>query len=255
MTADDATVIKSNTVTNDDGGGGCAARRPGDTDMASARPKTTKTSGTTQAERLQASSQQRREQQKENLRGAILAAAGELFLEQGYEAFSMRQVAERIGYSATTIYRYYEDKDDLLFAIVHEGFSEFQRALVAAAESTADPIERLVALGAAYVRFGMDNPVHYRLMFMQRFDFVFDQRKARQQPMIDSFNVLQDAVASAMDAGAMQRGDVERHSQVVWALVHGITALGLADRGRFTADDVDRTLEIAMKMMVRGLRP
>ncbi len=54
-------------------------------------------------------------------------------------------------------------------------------------------------------------------MFMQRFDFVFDQRKARRQPMIDSFDVLQNAVASAMDAGAMQRGDVERHSQVVWA--------------------------------------
>ncbi|WP_437635741.1 TetR/AcrR family transcriptional regulator [Sorangium sp. So ce854] len=223
--------------------------------MASTRVKTRKTGGTTQAERLQASSLQRREQHRESLRGAILAAAGELFLEQGYEAFSMRQVAERIGYSATTIYRYYEDKDELLFAIVHEGFTEFQRTLVAAAESTADPIERIEALGAAYVQFGMQNPVHYRLMFMQRFDFVFDQRKERQQPMVESFNVLQKAVTCAMEAGAMQRGDVEHHSQVIWALVHGITALGLANGGRFTADDVDRTLEIAMKMMVRGLRP
>ncbi|WP_437317622.1 TetR/AcrR family transcriptional regulator [Sorangium sp. So ce385] len=223
--------------------------------MASTRVKTTKTGGATQAERLQASSLQRREQQKENLRGAILAAAGELFLEQGYEAFSMRQVAERIGYSATTIYRYYENKDDLLFAIVHEGFTEFLRALVAAAESTADPIERMEALGAAYVRFGMQNPVHYRLMFMQRFDFVFDQRKEQQQPMVESFDVLQKAVASAMAAGAMQRGDVERHSQVIWALVHGITSLALANGGRFSPEDVDRTMEIAMKMMVRGLRP
>ncbi|WP_437335569.1 TetR/AcrR family transcriptional regulator [Sorangium sp. So ce394] len=223
--------------------------------MASTRVKTTKTGGATQAERLQASSLQRREQQKENLRGAILAAAGELFLEQGYEAFSMRQVAERIGYSATTIYRYYENKDDLLFAIVHEGFTEFQRKLVAAAESAADPTERMVALGAAYVRFGMQNPVHYRLMFMQRFDFVFDQRKEQQQPMVGSFDVLQKAVASAMDAGAIERGDVERHSQVVWALVHGITSLALANGGRFGPDDVDRTMGIAMKMMVRGLRP
>ncbi|KYF92071.1 porin [Sorangium cellulosum] len=223
--------------------------------MASTRVKTTKTGGATQAERLQASSLQRREQQRENLRGAILAAAGELFLEQGYEAFSMRQVAERIGYSATTIYRYYENKDDLLFAIVHEGFTEFQRELVAAAESTADPIERMVALGAAYVQFGMQNPVHYRLMFMQRFDFVFDQRKEQQQPMVGSFDVLQKAVASAMDAGAIERGDVERHSQVVWALVHGITSLALANGGRFGPDDVDRTMGIAMKMMVRGLRP
>jgi AcrR family transcriptional regulator len=49
-------------------------------------------------------------------------AAGALFLEQGYERFSLRKVAERIGYSPTTIYLYFRDKDDLLFTVVDEGF-------------------------------------------------------------------------------------------------------------------------------------
>jgi AcrR family transcriptional regulator len=77
----------------------------------------------TRAARLKQAIAQRREQQRENLRRTILTAAGELCLAHGYEGFSLRQVAERIGYSATTIYRYFANKDDLLFAIVYEGFN------------------------------------------------------------------------------------------------------------------------------------
>lgn len=68
----------------------------------------------TRVERTRQASRHRREQEKEELQQLILKAAGELFLEQGYDRFSLRQVAERIGYSATTIYLYFEDKDDLL---------------------------------------------------------------------------------------------------------------------------------------------
>src|SRR5262249_15993754 len=113
----------------------------------------------TRAHRLRQASRDRREQQKEDLRRMILDVAGELILEQGYEGFSMRRVAERIGYSATTIYRYYEDKDDLLFAVINEGFSEFARQLRGAAEGARDPLKRLEALGRAYIRFGLENPV------------------------------------------------------------------------------------------------
>jgi AcrR family transcriptional regulator len=65
-----------------------------------------KSAAGTQAERLRKALRYRQ---------AILTAAGALFLEQGYERFSLRKVAERIGYSPTTIYPYFRDKDDLLF--------------------------------------------------------------------------------------------------------------------------------------------
>src|SRR5215475_10010329 len=152
---------------------------------------------TTQAHRVRQASRDRREQQKQDLRRIILDAAGELFLEQGYEGFSMRRVAERIGYSATTIYRYYEDKDDLLFAVINEGFSEFARQLNEAAEGVSSPLKRLEALGQAYIRFGLDNPVYYQMMFMQRADLLFESRGEKTQPMIESFDVLQKTVRAA----------------------------------------------------------
>ena len=209
---------------------------------------------TTQAHRVRQASRARREQEKESLRRIILDAAGELFLERGYEGFSMRRVAERIGYSATTIYRYYENKDDLLFAVVNEGFSEFARQLTAAAAGVSNPLKRLEALWHAYVSFGLKNPVYYQMMFMQRADLLFESQREQTQPMIESFDVLQRAVQAAMDAGVMKRGDVETYSRVIWALVHGMTALALADPKRFTLEIMEKNTRLALKMISNGLR-
>jgi AcrR family transcriptional regulator len=208
----------------------------------------------TQAERVRAASRERREQQKEGLRRTILKAAGEYFLDHGYEGFSMRRVAERIGYSATTIYRYYEDKDDLLFAVVHEGFTEFASQLTAAAESAKDPLKRLEAIGRAYVRFGLGAPVYYQMMFMQRTDLLFECRKEKTPPMIRSFEVLQQVVREAMDAKLIKRGDLEVYSHVIWSVVHGVTALALATPALFTPELVEKSTQVALKMTIDGLR-
>lgn len=208
----------------------------------------------TQAERVRAASRERRELQKEGLRRTILKAAGEYFLAHGYEGFSMRRVAEQIGYSATTIYRYYEDKDDLLFAVVHEGFTEFARRLTEAAGSAKDPLKKLEAMGRAYVRFGLSAPVYYQMMFMQRTDLLFDQRKEKTPPMIGSFDVLQRVVQQAIDEKAVKRGDPEVYSHVIWSVVHGITALAVATPSSFTPELVEKSTHVALKMIVDGLR-
>ena len=208
---------------------------------------------TTQAERLRQISRRRREQEREDLRRRILDATGSLFLEQGYEGLSMRQIAERIGYSATTIYRYYNDKDDLLYAIVQDGFLRFGKALSKAAQSSDDPRERLAALGHAYIHFGLKNPIYYQLMFMQRFDFLFESRAEEQAPMIDSFAVLQQAVEQSMQAGVLRQGDPETTSIVIWSVVHGITSLAIAGGKRFNKNQVRKSTELAMQMIGEGL--
>ncbi|MFH4082248.1 helix-turn-helix domain-containing protein, partial [Acinetobacter baumannii] len=75
-----------------------------------------KTSATRQA-RIRQNSAQRRERSRQETRQAILEAAIQMFEREGYEGFSLRQVAENIGYTPTTIYLYFKDKDDLLFAV------------------------------------------------------------------------------------------------------------------------------------------
>lgn len=206
----------------------------------------------TRAERLRVASSQRREHEKQELRQAILTAAGELFLERGYEHFSLRQVAERIGYSATTIYLYFKDKDDLLFTVVDEGFLRFGQQLSAAAASTDDPLARLDAMGQAYLDFGLRNKLHYQLMFMQRTDFLMKERPGEDQPRIDSFGVLQQAVQQALDAGALQPGDVKLYSDTLWSVVHGPVALAITVP---FVDDVEAQQSglLAFRLVIQGL--
>ncbi len=207
----------------------------------------------TQAERMRQAIRHRQEQEKQELRQSILTAAGELFLEQGYERFSLRKVAERIGYSPTTIYLYFRDKDDLLFTVVDEGFVRFGQELARAAASTEDHWERLIALGRAYVNFGLQNPVYYQLMFVQRTDFLMHHSAGESQPRIAAFRILQQTVQEAIDAGVLRPGDAETYSDALWALVHGMTSLAIS-MPTFYAERISRTMEVAWQMECEGLR-
>jgi AcrR family transcriptional regulator len=179
----------------------------------------------TRATRLKEASKKRREAQKADLRAGILEAATKLFEEKGYEGFSLRQVAEEIGYTPTTIYLYFKDKDDLLLNVVYEGFKMFGESLEAGYRSSSRPLERFRAVGWAYFDFAMNNPIHYRLMFMQRGEFLQVQPPEGYSSVIDSFGVIQRVIAEGMQAGVMRQGDVQTLSTLVWANVHGVVSL------------------------------
>lgn len=180
----------------------------------------------TRLQRVRQGSQRRRAQEREALRRLILTAAEALFLELGYEGFSMRLLAERIGYSATTLYLYFEDKDALLFTVVDEGFEAFGRALQEAASSVSEPIQRIQRMGEAFIRFGCEHRAHYLLMFNQRIDFLMKCQDQSGTPRISSFGILQEAVAEAVAVGALI-GEPQAISDLLFAMVHGVVSLAL----------------------------
>src|SRR5918912_2842330 len=105
----------------------------------------------------------RREREREALRQIIMDAARELFVEEGFENVSMRRIAEKIEYSPTTIYLYFEDKAALLFAICEETFAKLARKLETIIKQAEDPVEALKKGCRAYIEFGLKYPNHYRV--------------------------------------------------------------------------------------------
>ena len=99
-----------------------------------------KATSMTQENRTRTASRKRREQDRLELRRRILKTAGEEFLKNGYDNFSLRRVAERIGYTPTTIYLHFRDKDDLLLATVQEGSQDFDALMNKTAISHPDPL-------------------------------------------------------------------------------------------------------------------
>jgi Transcriptional regulator len=206
----------------------------------------------THAERVSASSRARREREKQNLRETILKAAGAIFLQQGYEQFSLRKVAEQIGYSATTLYLYFKDKDELLFALACEGLERFCAALDAAEASSEDPIQQIEAIGRAYIAFGLAHPAHYRLMFMQRGDFLIKPLPGSDQLTIEAFGTLGRSVRRAMDLGAIRQADPVATANVLWAGVHGIVSLALTIP-HLESDQVNAMVETYFQLTWEGL--
>jgi len=213
-----------------------------DTAMDTARPR----------RRVRPQIQQRREREQGELRALILKEAAALFLEVGYERFSVRHLADRIGYSATTVYLYFTDKDGLFQAVVDEGFARFIARLRAAAESADGPLERLERLGEAYVRFGLQEPGYYRLMFLRRSDFLAGPAAGSTRPRIAALDILPDAVRQAMDAGAVHPGDAAATADALWALMHGVVALAI-EMPTFDEARVARAVTAALDLGRRGL--
>jgi AcrR family transcriptional regulator len=176
---------------------------------------------------------QRSEQLRQETRTRILEAARELFVEHGIEATTMREIAGRVGCSATAIYLYFRDKNDLFRALCAADFlalAEEMRHM----EAIADPMERLRLLGIGYARFAMNHPNRYRLMFMTRWPQVDKCELGIEQgnPEQDAYAQLRGMVANAHAAGCFRAdlADPDLIAQTLWAGVHGVCALEITLR-------------------------
>jgi AcrR family transcriptional regulator len=99
-------------------------------------------------------------------RDEILAAAKELFLEEGYDSTTIRRIADRVGISAPALYLYFKDKEALMLALCDQTFGHLIEAIADIEKQVADPLERIRRFGEAYARFGLTNPDEYRLVFL-----------------------------------------------------------------------------------------
>lgn len=209
---------------------------------------------------------ERREREKRELRRMIMDAARRIFVEEGYENVSMRRIAEAIEYSPTAIYVHFKDKATLFAEIMRQDFDRLASRFGKVA-GVADPVERIRALGLEYVRFGVEHPHHYKLMFMTA--PVLDdaelrrhaevRREHRGDPSHDAYALLRLAVVEALEAGRFRREltDPELISQTLWAGVHGVTALQVTmhDDPWLQWRPIRQRAALMVDVLMRGLLP
>jgi AcrR family transcriptional regulator len=193
---------------------------------------------------------ERREREKEEVRHKILDAARHLFASDGYEKVTMRRVAEAIEYSPTTIYLYFEDKDDLVRALCHADFGRLLQAMEVVARPK-DPVEEIRMLGRAYCAFARESPNQYRFMFMTP---VGKEEKLEDgNPGDLSFGHLLDAVKRAIAAGRFRPIDPVTAAQVLWMGVHGVASALIAlpaphwPHGPAAPDLVDQVIDNTLR--------
>jgi len=188
-----------------------------------------------------------------DLRRAILDQARHLLVSEGYDRLSMRKIARAVGCSATSIYLHFENKDALTHALIDEGMRQLGEALDAADPGGAAPA-RLHALGHAYVRFGLDNPEYYQVMFqlhperMARYP-AENYRRARRN--IERFAGVLSEGEAAGSLAPVPTPDVAAH--VLWTAMHGLVSLLLAQRVDVRLAG-DAFVDAAIQQALGGLR-
>jgi AcrR family transcriptional regulator len=191
----------------------------------------------------------------ELLRNDILAAAEELLIQTGDDdAVSIRAIADAAGVTPPSIYLHFADKNELLTAVCEARFRDFEQYLQDATAGIDDPLEALQARGKAYVRFGLEHPEHYRILFMTRPAADCPRSEVEHLPGLNAFSRLVDDVDRAMQTGALAAGDPFLVATGLWTGVHGITSLLIA-RPDFPWPDRDRLVDHILDVAVRGLLP
>jgi AcrR family transcriptional regulator len=198
----------------------------------------------------------------DRLRAEILDAAGRLLAVHGDEnAVSIRMIADAVGVTPPSIYLHFPDKDTLIDAVCEERFREFDDALESAGAKAKDPLDELRERGRVYVRFGLANPEHYRVIFMTK-----HQRSMTIEEMLagsvegevragaKAFSHVVGAVIRAADAGAIRTNDPLVTSILLWSGFHGIVSLLISEPG-FPWPPVEVLVESLLDMQERGLVP
>ena len=185
-------------------------------------------------------------------RARLCAVAQRLFAKRGVDGVSMRQLADALGCSPMTPYRYFRNKEEILAAVRTAAFDRFASALEGAlGAARGDLRAQGHATGEAYIRFALSEPEAYRLMFdlsqphPDRYpELVRATTRARQ--------MMSASLEQLVKAGIFV-GDPQLLGHVFWATMHGLVVLHLA--GKLPAKPDFRTIQQeAMRLLVAGAR-
>ncbi len=172
-------------------------------------------------------SRERRTRQLHETRDRILDAARDLLVQRGYEATTMRAIADQIEYTPTAIYHHFENKEALVAELATADF----RALAGAFRRIGrieDPVERLRRVGEAYVAFALEHPMQYQFLFMTRRPGVARGGEAADaDPSEHAYGFVRATCAAAIASGRLRPAfaDAEQLAQITWSSLHGLLAL------------------------------
>lgn len=188
------------------------------------------------------------------MRDLIRAAALKMFLDDGYAKTSIRRIADAIEYSPGTIYLYYKDKDELLYEVQALAFGKLLEAFKTKANDK-DPLKRLIQMGKTYVKFGLENPELYDLMFIIRAPTNVDEALHKDNGD-HTYNYLIETLEECINKKLLRITDLQLGALQVWSMCHGLVSLNLRCRLKVMAmeeEEINAALSYAIENYIASV--
>ena len=180
---------------------------------------------------------ERKEREKLEIKELILLKAKEIMVNEGQEKLSIRKIAAAVEYSPATIYLYFQDKDEIIYEMMQFGCGMMAKYFDADLQEQNAAV-RIRKVGEGYIRFGMENPDWYDLMFnsLQPIKHI-EKCKAEWGVGIGLFEMLVAACDEAVPAEKRKRVDPRILALQMWSNVHGLVNLYHSQRLNVVGDE------------------
>ncbi|MDW7693956.1 TetR/AcrR family transcriptional regulator [Flammeovirgaceae bacterium SG7u.111] len=189
---------------------------------------------------------ERKERERQEMKELILHTAADIFVKSGFEKTSIRNIAEAIEYSPATIYLYFKDKNELFYAIQKEAFNKFFEYFQTV-NREGSSVKMLRSLGEVYIKFAIENPGYYDLMFIMRAPMEAEDNMDDWDEGMRSHNVLFEIVDRCVEEGHFKGQDPFYVSHAIWSFVHGLSSLYVSDRMKmFPEENREKMMQEAL---------
>ena len=165
-----------------------------------------------------------------SLREDILEVSRTLLIEKGFSKMSMRKIAAEADVTATSIYLHFKNKDELLLALIEDSIVHLAKALENSLNGQADAITKLYTLADAFLKFALERPQEYEIIYMVRPEEMPKFPKEKFQQVRKIYEMLAEIIQQGQEEGQLEVDDPLVSAYIVWAQLHGVVSVILSKR-------------------------
>jgi AcrR family transcriptional regulator len=186
-------------------------------------------------------------------RGEILAAAEKIFIAEGYAGATIRKIADAVGVSSTALYMHFRDKDQILLEISDGAIERLLNLNTDVAGRPIDPVSRMRLMLEAYMRFALENPNTYELVFCGSGAAISIDKQAGTLALGDRcFEKFSEPMHEIAATGRLRSGTAQSAAEVLWAGCHGLVSLLITKRNR-SWSSADELMRVMLDGLLYGL--
>lgn len=179
------------------------------------------------------STKTRRERYTQKMKDDILAAAREIFEQEGFESISIRKIAKKIEYTPSIIYHYFSNKEEILDHLLENGYRKLTSSLALSKMASPDPVNRLRVMTRTYIEEALKIPEEFVIVHMdsspnvtKHTSFLFKGSSEKRQ----AIHMIKECITEMYPQSAWSEDEVELTAQSIAAATIGLTLKLIAEK-------------------------
>ena len=188
---------------------------------------------------------------KDETRANILEASIDIVKEEGWQALSMRKIADKIEYTAPIIYEYFANKDAILKELTRQGYVKLAGLMEEAMKTDDDPAKQLEAMWLAYWNFAFEDKELYQIMYGVEVNCCAMQNAC---PEIQGpSNMLWDKISEIIPEEKRTEEYIDTKYYTFWSVVHGLISINMTRQQ--TSEELNRqVLKDAISGIINSMK-